>query len=113
MNGRVAAGTDERAAAAAHVFMAAATPRSADLHLFESDGGYHLFVVNGSRLFDVEPGLFAPFDVAISANRVDELLAQMGVDGIQLIDDTPLQPPPIHALSLAIAQKCNLGCVYC
>src|SRR5262249_17532199 len=29
------------------------------------------------------------------------------------IDDTPLKSPPIHALSLAIAQKCNLACTYC
>ena len=25
----------------------------------------------------------------------------------------PLDSPPVHALSLAVAQKCNLGCAYC
>ena len=30
-----------------------------------------------------------------------------------LIDDVPIVSPPLHALSLAIAQKCNLGCTYC
>ena len=30
-----------------------------------------------------------------------------------MIDDTPLVSPPLHALSLAVAQKCNLGCSYC
>jgi uncharacterized protein len=45
--------------------------------------------------------------------RVGELLSSIGVGEPPLIDDAPLAPPPIHALSLAIAQKCNLGCTYC
>lgn len=98
---------------AAKVFMAAGAPRSAEIHLFESDVGCHLFVVNGSRLFDIAPGLFARLGAAVSSNRVGECLAFMGADEPPLIDDAPLPPPPIHALSLAVAQKCNLGCVYC
>ena len=31
----------------------------------------------------------------------------------RFIDDTPLASPPLRALSLAVAQKCNLGCTYC
>src|SRR5262245_37950577 len=113
MNERLAAGTQERAAAAAQVFMAAGAPRSADVHLFDSDDAHHLFVVNGSRLFDIEPDLFAWLDAAVATDRVGELLTQLGADGPPLIDDAPLQPPSIHALSLAVAQKCNLGCTYC
>jgi uncharacterized protein len=93
--------------------MAAAAPRTPDIHLFESDDGFHLFVANGSRLFDVSADLFARLGAAVSADRVGELLGQIGADGTRLIDDAPLEPPPIHALSLAIAQKCNLGCTYC
>ena len=29
------------------------------------------------------------------------------------VDDAPLAEPPVRALSLAVAQKCNLGCTYC
>ena len=93
--------------------MTAGAPRSAAIHLFESDGGYHLFIANGSQLFDIEPGLFARLGAAISADRVEELLSGLGANEPRLIDDAPLQPPPIHALSLAVAQKCNLGCTYC
>jgi uncharacterized protein len=93
--------------------MAAAAPSTPDIHLFESDDGFHLFVANGSRLFDVSADLFARLGAAVSADRVGELLAQIGADGTRLIDDAPLEAPPIHALSLAVAQKCNLGCTYC
>jgi uncharacterized protein len=91
----------------------AGRPRSADIHVFESDGAQHLFVVNGSRVFDVGPQLFAQLGAAISSNQVGELLSRIGVSEPPLIDDVPLAPPPVHALSLAVAQKCNLGCTYC
>jgi uncharacterized protein len=100
-------------AATTRALMAGGRPRSADIHLFESDGARHLFVVNGSRVFDVEPELFAQLGAAISTNRLSELLAQIGVAEPPLIDDVPLAPPPVYALSLAVAQKCNLGCTYC
>jgi uncharacterized protein len=94
-------------------FMAVSAPRSRDIHLFESDAAHHLFVANGSRLFDVDPDLFARLGAAIATDRVGEVLSSIGVGEPPLIDDAPLAPPPIHALSLAIAQKCNLGCTYC
>src|SRR5215470_10880675 len=100
----------ERPGTAARLFMAASAPQSADIHLFESDDSFHLFVANGSKLFDISPDLFTRLDAAISADRVDDLLAHLGVDGPRLIDDAPFSPPPLHSLSLAIAQKCNLGC---
>ena len=99
--------------AAAQFFMAASIPRSADIHLFESNDGHHLFVANGSRIFDIKPDLFAELGAAISTDRVGELLARVGAAGPRLIDDQPLNPPSIHSLSLAVAQKCNLGCTYC
>ena len=98
---------------AAQAFMAAGAPRSAHVHIFKSDGRYHLFVTNGSQLFDIDHNLFAHLEDAISADRVNELLARVGVVEQRLIDDALLQPPPIHALSLAVAQNCNLGCAYC
>jgi uncharacterized protein len=100
-------------AATTRDLFAAGRPRSADIHLFESYGGQHLFVVNGSRLFDVEPELFASLGAAISTNQVGEVLERIGIADAPLIDDVPLAPPPVYALSLAVAQKCNLGCTYC
>ena len=93
-------------------YMNAATPRVPQAHLV----GSALFVADGSRLFDADTSLFENFNAAMSAGNSDEiteLLRQVGFTGPPLIDDTPLAPPAIHALSLAIAQKCNLGCTYC
>ena len=85
-------------------------------HLVETMLGRHLFVADGSRLFDVEAGLFGHLSGALAEGASDAfatLLAQSGLGGQPLIDDQPLAPPATHALSLAVAQKCNLGCTYC
>lgn len=96
--------------------MRAAAPRAAQVHLFETELGQHLFLADGSGLFDADPVLYAAFESALaagSAGRLSELLQQAGLAGPPRIDDVPLPPPAIHALSLAVAQKCNLGCTYC
>jgi uncharacterized protein len=94
-------------------YMAISAPRAQEIHLFEDGGGGHLFVADGSRLFDIDAGSFAAFDAATAQGRVAELISELGLGGIPAIDDAPLPPPPVHALSLAVAQKCNLGCSYC
>lgn len=86
-----------------------AVPRA--FHLFPTEFGEHLLLVNGSRVFSV------PGDVA-AALRGDEagaarLLVELGLDAPAYIDDEPLSEAPVRALSLAVAQKCNLGCTYC
>jgi uncharacterized protein len=96
---------DESCQATAPFFMTASAPRSADIHLFASGDERHLFVANGSQLFDIEPGLFAELGAAISTGQVGGVLARVGLEGSRFIDDRPLTQPPIHALSLAIAQK--------
>src|SRR6478752_6239167 len=103
MNVHVETATGQPAKMTRDLF-AAGRPRSADIHLFESEGSQHLFVVNGSRLFDVEPQLFAQLGAAIAGNQVGDLLSRIGVAEPPLIDEVPLSPPPVHALSLAVAQ---------
>ena len=96
--------------------MRASAPRVAHAHLLETALGHHLFVADGSRLYDADASLFEGFETAMAAGRADDvagLLRQVGFTRPPLIDDVPLAPPPIHALSLAVAQKCNLGCTYC
>ena len=44
---------------------------------------------------------------------MSDLLARLGVDAPAYVDDAPPARPPVRALSLAVAQKCNLGCTYC
>lgn len=96
--------------------MRASTPRVPQMHLLETEHGRHLFLANGSRLYHADAGLFARFAAAMDAGdsaAVEPLLEQAQLAAAPFIDDVPLEPPPVHALSLAIAQKCNLGCTYC
>ena len=88
-------------------------PRSPHAHLIRLDQSRHVFVPDGSRLFDAETSLFDQLDTAIGDATIASLLERVGVKGRPFVDDTPLADPPIHALSLAVAQKCNLGCTYC
>lgn len=95
-------------------FMRAAAPRCPDAHLLDSGEGRHLFVVDGSRLFDADASLFEAVDAAMGVGSTSRLLERMGLLGrAPAITDEALVSPPVHALSLAIAQKCNLGCTYC
>ena len=96
--------------------VAASRPRQRHAHLVEDAQGAQLLMVNGTRLYHLPPALTAQFRAALGS--ADPALLQGLIDRCDLraealIDDTPLSAPPLHALSLAIAQKCNLGCTYC
>jgi uncharacterized protein len=91
-------------------------PRSAQAHLVDSGDELHLFVPNGSRLYDVDAATYAQLDSMRRSGDEDqlrELLQRLGLDAPRYVDDTAPQEPPVRALSLAVAQKCNLGCTYC
>jgi uncharacterized protein len=90
-------------------------PVTPSAHLVDGGDGRHLFVPNGSRLYDIDEVIW---DRVQDAQRegdhaVQDVLADLGVDAPPYVDDTPLTEPPVRALSLAVAQKCNLGCSYC
>jgi uncharacterized protein len=90
-----------------------AAPRSADVHLVD---GRHVFLPDGSRLYDVDESTYALLDMLVRSGDTASLreeLARLGVDGTPYVDDVPPAEPPVRALSLAVAQKCNLGCTYC
>ncbi|MGH3693172.1 MAG: SPASM domain-containing protein [Pseudonocardiaceae bacterium] len=93
-------------------------PRSAHAHLVEAGEGGHLFLPNGSRLYQVDTATHAQLDALLHGGEetetaLRELLARLGVDAPAYIDDAAPLEPPVRALSLAVAQKCNLGCTYC
>ncbi|MBK8256622.1 MAG: radical SAM protein [Polyangiaceae bacterium] len=93
--------------------MRESAPRSPYVHTIQTAGGAHILLADGSRLFDADVRLAARIEQAIASGTVESLLSTLGVNGAPYVDDTPLTAPPLHALSLAIAQKCNLGCTYC
>ncbi|MGD1941230.1 MAG: radical SAM protein [Leptolyngbyaceae cyanobacterium] len=94
-------------------------PRQPQIHLFETDYGPHAMVADGSQVYAVAPELItelAGLGEAPSAAQVNLLLATSGLaseTSVFMADLNPLTNPPLRALSLAIAQKCNLGCTYC
>jgi uncharacterized protein len=96
-------------------YMTVSAPRVPQGHLVRTGQGGHLFVADGSRLFDADDSLFEALESEMEdgGRGFEDLLSRAGLGGAPLIDDAPLVAPPLHALSLAIAQKCNLGCSYC
>lgn len=86
-------------------------PKYRDFHLFETEFGQHLLLVNGSRVFTVSREIAAALEGA--PDESETMLAQLGLSAPAYITDEPLKNAPVRSLSLAIAQKCNLGCTYC
>jgi uncharacterized protein len=88
---------------------------AADIHLFETEDGPHLLLVDGSRLFKIDEDLSGRLAAAAADGRetVRAVLTQHGLGRNRFIGDEPLADPPLRALSLAVAERCNLGCTYC
>jgi uncharacterized protein len=95
--------------------MPRSAPLSPSIHTFVSNQGWHPFVVDGSRIYDLHGSLAAEIDELLRADEraIASLLARYGLDEPPYIDDEPLVDPPIRSLSLSVAQKCNLACAYC
>jgi uncharacterized protein len=90
------------------------SPVHPEVHLFDDGPSAFVLVVNGSRIYRLEASDRWRLALRMqSGDRVQELLAELGLDAPPAVDDTPLSEPPLRALSLAVAQKCNLGCIYC
>ena len=91
-------------------------PIHPDIHIFATDLGDFALVVDGSQIYGLPTSISAKVKEAMGADveSVDKVLAEFGLAGAKpYIDDRPPESPPLRALSLAIAQKCNLGCTYC
>jgi uncharacterized protein len=79
-------------------------------HSFYADGDNYLFIVEGSQIFRLEE---AP---GVGGVEQETALLENVFRETRIRKDAPLgesNPPPVHALSLAVAQKCNMGCTYC
>ncbi len=91
--------------------MRASSPRTPVVHLFD---GKRLFGANGSQLYDVDAALYAELDALLDDDAaLEQRLRSLGIDAPILIDDAPIVSPPVRAISLAVAQTCNLACTYC
>jgi uncharacterized protein len=103
-----------RGASRAAALFALSRSSASDVHLVESGVGHHAFVVDGSRFYDLDRESFRVLAAAIADGSSAAALARLQVVAPRrAIDHTPVVRPPVRALSLAVAQKCNLGCTYC
>ncbi len=86
------------------------TAASAEHLVFASAGGAHLFLADGSRIYDLDGETAAALRAADSA----DLLGEFGLRATpRHIAPAPPPLPDLHALSLTVAQSCNMGCGYC
>lgn len=83
---------------------------ASNYHLFQAEGSAHVYLSNGSRVYSLPT---AEAELLGGASDGDALLEFWKIAGAPYVDDRPVKSPPVRSLSLAVAQKCNLGCVYC
>ncbi|MEQ8967716.1 MAG: radical SAM protein [Azospirillaceae bacterium] len=110
-------------------------PLGAELRVVRSAAGAHLFAADGSRLFDVPEPLADAVEAAVAAEGAPDGSADGGADAVprpdtdalrrvvaaaldtptgrRFVDDRPIAPPPLAAISLNVAQACNMACGYC
>jgi uncharacterized protein len=88
-------------------------------HLFDTELGPHLLIVDGSQVFAIDDETRRELEDARARAERDEpvdvraLLAGNGLGRRRFMSDMSLVDPPVRALSLAVVERCNLGCTYC
>ena len=88
----------------------------ADLRIFSSALGTHLFVADGSRVFDVDPELRASSigsRATATPIKCGRCWDSNGSPRGRWIDDRASPVPPLSSISLNVAQACNMSCGYC
>jgi uncharacterized protein len=91
------------------------SPRVPNAHLFGTGDRTILLSVDDGRLHELDDPIAEVLDQSMhfgDAERVGLIMSAAGLGGAI----RPEQPPDsiaVQALSLAVAQKCNLGCTYC
>ncbi len=77
------------------------------LHPFRSAQGAHVLLVDGSRIYDLDEASYAE---AASGSVPAGLREEHET---RYVDETPYLPGGLRALSLNVAQGCNMSCSYC
>lgn len=101
------------------------TPKNlaSEVHVVRSRVGAHLFVADGSRIYDVDPDLADYVEERLSQRTSQDVASQDSIWEMlglfsesslpRRIDGRPLKPPPLYSISLNVAQACNMSCSYC
>lgn len=73
-----------------------------------------LFIADGSRVFQIDSStVYSLQSPPASAAQQMTLLETLGISRLGAVSDDAPEEMAVRALSLAVAQKCNLGCTYC
>jgi uncharacterized protein len=91
-------------------------PRVPNAHLFDADGRSMLLAVEQGRVREIDRVLAQTLDRTMEYGDAERVGLFMAAAGLAEASAPAAQPPtsvPVRALSLAVAQKCNLGCTYC
>jgi uncharacterized protein len=91
-------------------------PRSAGFHLFTSEAGHFALDVETGRVHDLPAGHASVLDATLRLGDLGRAELAARAFGIVTPIVEELEAPnsvPVKAISLAVAQKCNLGCTYC
>ncbi|WP_246719582.1 radical SAM/SPASM domain-containing protein [Methylocystis sp. H62] len=87
---------------------------TAEARVFRSGRGAHLFLADGSRIFNLDEELAASLMCSLSRREIPPELGDLiGFGANRYIGDETIAPPPVKCLSLNVAQACNLSCSYC
>jgi uncharacterized protein len=97
---------------AARLF-AASRPRHRDVHLFRSGAEAHALLPDGNRLFAIDDATYQELGAGLVDGTIGARLSALELQPVNLIGDEAPVDPPTRSLSLAVAQRCNLGCSYC
>lgn len=97
------------------------TAENSEWRVFRTTRGAHLFVVSGSRIFDIDPDTAAELEALArdGARRPPPHLANLlsslreSGRGKYSTSEALAVPPPLRSISLNVAQSCNMSCRYC
>lgn len=91
-------------------------PNSPQIHFVSAGRRKNVFVPNKSQFLPISQQVEKKLKQLL-VEKNDRLLQielqRLGIDTSPAISDEPLKSPKTYALSLAISQKCNMGCLYC
>lgn len=91
-------------------------PRSAKLHLFDSAAGHFVLDVSSGRIHPLPAQHARTLDATLrlgEPGRAELTALAFGVVGPAVVEAETPKNVPVRGISLAVAQKCNLGCTYC
>ncbi len=84
-------------------------PEQQHAHVFETEHGFHVLIVDGSRVYSIEESIAD----RLRSDGAAGVLKEIGLRNRTFVTDDAPETIAVRSLSLAVAQKCNLACTYC